>query len=481
MRTPWSTTGTRPGGAGPGRPWLVRGGCALATAVLAASALPAHAAPAAGSTVQVSVGVGGAPPNGTSWVTGLSADGRYVVFGSYADNLVPGDTNGQPDMFVRDLRTERTERVSVGNGGAQAAGPSYEGVISGNGRYVAFTSADTGLAPDGLSDARALYVRDRWTGRTERLATGATSERDENGREPQQPSISWDGRYIAFAAVGGVFVTDRWKGTTRLVSVGAATAPGSVISTAPRISADGNTVVFISHWDLPGTEARRAQRTVATPGGPGADASGEAAERTAGATGRAGASSDADGGAGILKPNYLPLYVHDMRTGRTRGASIGLNGELTGVPTAGGSISPDGRYAVFTAVVPETPPNPRGGNLAVFVRDLERGVTTQVNGDVATAGHGVLTAGGRWVYFTSTEDDLVPGDTNEVDDVFRRDLWTGRTERVSLASDGTQGAEPSWTPFVDALGTTAVFVSKGLAAPKSNGYAEVFARRLPPL
>ncbi|MCW5249709.1 TolB family protein [Streptomyces sp. SHP 1-2] len=443
-----------PPGGRSGRRWLVRGGCALATAALAASALPAHAEPLPTGTIRVSAGPGGVPADAMSWAVDVSGDGRYAVFVSDADNLVPGDTNGQSDVFVRDLWTRRTERVSVGDGGEQADGASYESAISGNGRYVAFTSDDTSLVPGGPSGGTAVYVRDLQRGRTERLATGATSEESFRGSNPSLPSLSWNGRKVAFAAQGGVFVTDRRTGTTRLASVGTDGAPANRLVTLPVISGDGNLVVFIST----GTNLPH------------------------------GRESGAEEGEGILKPAYRRLYLHDMRTGQTRGASIDADGELIGIAPGSGSISADGRYVVFADRVAGTGlssvPGPRND---VFVHDLKLGTTTRVSGGIGgapadgSAGGARITANSRWVYFESTSANLVPGDTNEAEDIFRHDLRTGRTERVSRASDGSQSAGESWGVAVDALGTTAVFLAVEPAAPADYPYYGVFARHLPPL
>jgi Tol biopolymer transport system component len=78
----------------------------------------------------------------------LSADGRYVAFSALSSVLVPGDTNDERDVFVRDLRSNRIERASVGTRGQQGGSPAYAPVISADGRYVAFWSAASGLAPE---------------------------------------------------------------------------------------------------------------------------------------------------------------------------------------------------------------------------------------------------------------------------------------------------------------------------------------------
>ena len=92
----------------------------------------------------------------------VTLDGRFVVFESYASNLVPGDTNGTRDVFVRDRGTGTTERVSVSSGGAQGNGESAEPVISGGGGgYVAFVSAASNLVPGDTNRRFDIFVRAR--------------------------------------------------------------------------------------------------------------------------------------------------------------------------------------------------------------------------------------------------------------------------------------------------------------------------------
>ena len=102
----------------------------------------------------------------------ISADGRFVAFRSDATNLVPGDTNGATDVFVRDRQTGTTRRVSVGPGGAQGNGGSFMPAISADGRFVAFESSATNLVPGDTNDMEDMFVHDRQTGTTRRVSVG---------------------------------------------------------------------------------------------------------------------------------------------------------------------------------------------------------------------------------------------------------------------------------------------------------------------
>ncbi len=175
-----------------------------------------------------------------------------MAFQSFATNLVSGDTNGQLDVFVHDRQSGATERVSVdsGNNG------SYAYSISADGRCVAFSSDANNLVSGDTNGDSDVFVHDRQSGATERVSVdsaGAQGNLDSNS-----PSISADGRYVAFwgwasnlvsgdtNATADVFVHDRQNGATERVSVKSAGAQGNGRSDDPSISADGRCVAFHS-------------------------------------------------------------------------------------------------------------------------------------------------------------------------------------------------------------------------------------------
>jgi archaellum component FlaF (FlaF/FlaG flagellin family) len=147
-------------------------------------------------TQRVSVATGGTQGNGDSFIPAISADGRYVTFQSIASNLVPGDTNSTFDVFVRDRRSGTTQRVNVATDGTQANGDSFSLAISADGRYVTFQSIASNLVPGDTNDRTDVFVRDLRSGTTQRVsvATGGTQA---NG-DSDIPAISADGRYVAF-------------------------------------------------------------------------------------------------------------------------------------------------------------------------------------------------------------------------------------------------------------------------------------------
>ncbi|MBN2477183.1 MAG: right-handed parallel beta-helix repeat-containing protein [Pirellulales bacterium] len=210
---------------------------------------------------RVNVSSDGQQSEGGCQGVSISTDGRYVAFSSLADNLVPNDTNGEFDVFVRDRHVGTTERVSIAYNGAQADAMCDETAISADGRYVAFNSHAHHLVPGGPYYDFEIYVRDRVLNTIEcvtRFPVGA----DDDARHP---SISADGRYVAFntrrSDVGSnVFLHDRQTGTTKQISVAADGSQGDDLSAGPRLSADGRFVTFYSYATnlLPGVTLNRA-------------------------------------------------------------------------------------------------------------------------------------------------------------------------------------------------------------------------------
>ncbi|MFG1607806.1 TolB family protein [Actinoplanes sp. NPDC049265] len=212
----------------------------------------------AGTTRQVNLSGSGAP--GDDGITGdirISADGRYVAFSSSAGNLVHGDTNGTSDVFVRDLQRQRTTRVSLSGTGAQGNDFSSGSLgLSADGRYVAFESYATNLVPGDTNGFADLFLHDRRTGRTSRVNLG--DDGSQANHVSGSPSVSADGRYVAFTSYAGnlvagdtnnqfdVFVRDRRTGRTTLISRTPAGRPGQFNSYASSISADGRYVAFTS-------------------------------------------------------------------------------------------------------------------------------------------------------------------------------------------------------------------------------------------
>jgi len=208
------------------------------------------------TTLIVSVDSSGGSADLGSIAPSISADGRYIAFESDATNLVNGDTNGVRDIFVHDMQTGATTRMSVDSNGAQANAASYFASISADGRYVAFESDATNLAPGDRNGARDVFVHDRQTGATVRASTNSNG--GGGNAASSWAAISADGRYVAFMSdatnlapgdtngVSDVFVKDLLTGTTTRASVDSSGVQGNAPSTSPSISGDGRVVAFAS-------------------------------------------------------------------------------------------------------------------------------------------------------------------------------------------------------------------------------------------
>jgi len=208
------------------------------------------------TTERVSLASGNIQGNGPSGIAGLSSDGRYVAFISYATNLVTGDTNGHIDAFVHDRQTGATQRVSVASDGTQSDGDSPIAVISADGRFVAFLSTATNLVPNDISGWQDIFVRNLRLGTTERVSVGMGGL-DADG-DSGWPGISDDGRFVSFSSAasnlvpggipyhGDVFVYDRLNASTEIVSTTTGGALANSGGGLPAISSDGRYVVFRS-------------------------------------------------------------------------------------------------------------------------------------------------------------------------------------------------------------------------------------------
>jgi Tol biopolymer transport system component len=212
----------------------------------------------------VSVGFGGGPANADSTQPALSSDGHYLAFASSADNLVPGDDNASSDIFEVDLLTGAIHRVSVTSQGGQARGNSYNPSISADGRLVSFTSDAGNLVPHDRNRAADVFVHDLATGVTRRVSVSSKGK-EQNQAVPspfeQFSDLSGDGHHIVFdsnatnltpgAGSGqtSVFSHDLDTGQTTLLSRSTSGQSSDNDTFAPATDFNGGTTVFESFAD----------------------------------------------------------------------------------------------------------------------------------------------------------------------------------------------------------------------------------------
>lgn len=418
-----------------------------AGAIVAALLLLPAAGAAPGATFRVSVAGGGAQSDGRSSVPAISADDRYSAFHSDASNLVSADTNFATDVFVHDRSSSQTERVSVAGSGAEGNADSFSPAISANGRFVAFYSAASNLVDGDANGVNDVFVRDRQERTTVRVSLAPAGASPNGGSS--SPSISADGRFVAFLSdasnlvaddlnrLRDVFVVDRQTGTTTRASVDSAGAEANLESFSPVLSADGRFVVFTTF----------AFNLVADDINEGSD-----------------------------------VFVRDLQAQTTTRVSVYEGGYEAEGDSLRPAISADGRIVAFDSDAWNLAWGDTNDDFDVFIHDRDTGVTTRVSVDDSggqadgASLRPALSADGRYVAFYTEAANLVPGDTNGASDVLIYDRQSGAEKRVSVAGGGVEANGDSLRPALSADGRVVVFESNAtnLVAGDSNGFTDVF-------
>jgi Tol biopolymer transport system component len=287
-----------------------------------------------GTTIRVSVDSSGAEGNAWSQYPCISADGRYVAFESWADNLVSEESNGSTHIYLHDTQSGTTERVSVNSSGVQGNGMSSSPAISADGRYVAFISDATNLVSGDTNSYYDVFLRDTHTGITTRVSVDSSGAQENAGSGfYSSPAISANGRYVAFSSdssnlvsgdtnsVNDIFLHDTQTGTTRRISVSSNGAQANAMSYNPSISADGRYVTFDS----------------------------EASNLVNGDT------------------SGFDVFLRDTQTGTTRRLSVDASGKQGNGLSLFPSISADGRYAAFESIASNLVSGDTNGESDVFV------------------------------------------------------------------------------------------------------------------
>lgn len=422
---------------------------------------------------------GGAVANNDSGTASMSADGRYVAFKSWATNLVPGvddrpcsarnpmyaehEQSPCPQIYVRDVRTNRTEIVSLSPRGDDGDGESSHPFISANGRYVAFESAALNVSGKDHPVFLDIFVHDRLTNRTEWIAT--------SGRDGffGRPSLSDAGRFVAFVSSEplvrrdkngdkDVYVFDRRKDDYELVSVSSSErvseytrpraepepcvggiAPGGIYPDLnPYMSGDGRWVVF------------RSDATNLVP--------------------------DDDNGD-------WDTFVRDRTNGRTERVSISSSGvEANGSSyynyLAHSQISADGRYVVFSSCASNLTTDDKDDLLDAFLHNRSTGRTTLLSGGLGLgeiSGWASISRDGRFVTFDSEPFNFP--DEPEYSDVYRHDTLTGVTSFVTLTPFGTDSS--GWMSTISADGKAVLFLSSDPRLGRTEGLENIFLYRVP--
>lgn len=328
----------------------------------------------------------------------VSQDGRITVFSTNFDMLVSGDTSGYPDVFAYDRVTKQTELISRGSDGKSGNNSSHRPSVSPDGRYVAFTS----LAKNLLADP-------------------------------------------AMTACGGIpctniFVYDR---VTKKHTLANLNTLGQRISVeermsfefGPILSRDGKSIVFTTDHAIVPTDTN----------------------------------------------NNLDVAVRDLSTGVTRIASTHSNGQVVTSGNNEATISYDGRYVAFTAFSPLVPED-TNETYDVYRRDLQTSeiklVSKTQSGGIANraSNQAVISGNGQLVVYISRATNIVPGDTNENNDVFVYNVQTGATQRVNVTSRGKQAVGETYYPDISYDGRFVTYgsLASNLVMADSNDGLDIF-------
>ncbi len=309
----------------------------------------------------------------------VSADGRFVVFRTLS-NLASNDTNGQPDIYVRDLRTRKTVLVSVTADGTQAVGGSNSASISANGRFVAFYAYPDTLVSNDTNGVGDIFVRDLRHNTTTRVSVASDGTQANSASGYDDPAqISENGRFVTFDSYASnlvpndtngrrdVFVRDLYRGTTTRVSVASGGIEGNGDGMAPAISDNGRFVAFAAN----------------------------STNLVAGDTN-----------------NTTDIFVRDLHRNTTTRVSVASDGTQSDSDSIRPTISDDGRFVAFEGWGIHLVSNDTNNAPDIFVRDLRHNTTTRVS--VAEDGmqandqsrYASISGNGRFVAFQSVATNL---------------------------------------------------------------------------
>ena len=538
-----------------------------------------------GTTTLVSVDSSGNPGDSDSYYPSMSADGRFVAFLSNADDLVLNDTNGAADAFVRDMAFSVTTLVTVNTSGVSSDGGSgfYPPTISADGRFVAFGSAGDDLVLNDSNGAFDVFVRDLAAGTTTLISVAANGEQGD--ADSNDAHISSDGRFVAFESsadnlvdddnngVSDIFLYDMLVGSLTLVSTDANGVESDGTSFAPSFSADDQFLTFTSiadnlvaddsngsfdvfrssNFPQQGVLARTDGAKTTETGGqvhisiqlgtqPTADvgvafAVSDPTQATLSTTSLVftnanwniaqtvtvtGVNNGLLGGQAGYAINFSAAVSGDPIYSGMATPSINLvnvNDDIQRVSQSNGfgppALSADGRFvaysdgtnvfvydiqnAAFTYQAPGVgfppalsadgrfvaykEPGTAGTGLVVVdtvVSQTPTLVSFDLNDEVdSSASEPAISADGRYVAFTSSADNLVANDGNGHSDVFVRDMEFGTTTLVSIDSTNSHsGDQSSDFPSISADGRYVAFESSAdnLVDGDTNNHQDAFVR-----
>lgn len=398
-------------------------------------------------TVLITQSLSGEGADGDTFPLGMSSDGRWILFESDADDLVDGDTNSMPDIFLRDMLSRSNALVSVSTNGGSASGASTDGALTRDGRFVVFVSEAPDVVPGDTNGISDIFVRDLQLG-----VTSLESVAQENAPETRitsngMPSLTSDARYVAFISEGTnsalrrlilpqLFIRDRTAQETIPVSQ----------HVAPLVySALGSSNVFCPEYVM-------------------SDAGNQVVLKT-------------------VLPDRSKAVVLGFNLATRTAEMIHGNGAVNG----GINLTPDGRFIAFVARTNSEASLPP--STCVLVKDTVSGALTLASGDLSGAVPAgsecdwpVMDDGGRYVAFFSTATGFVTNELTSAYNLYVRDLQQGATYLLNVDAAGRGGELSSLAaPSISADGRVLAFEAPdgSLVSHDNNNSLDVFARTVP--
>lgn len=406
---------------------------------------------------RASVSTTGGDSNGVSTAAAVSSNGASVAFRSTASDLVTGDTNGKQDVFIYNVGTGVTTRLSLSNtrmvqandDSGVSSRASHPILISPDGRYVAYASDATNLVTSDQNGTRDIFVGDTQLLTTARVNIAFSVTEANNTCE--EPALSDDGLFFGFSSIATNFDTSDQNGksdvfrrnnsslTTSPASNSTGGTAGNDDSYSPSLSSDGSVMAYSS-----------------------------------------GASTLVSGDTNSVSD----IFVHAFSGsgGVTTRVSVNSAGSQSDAASEYPVISGNGRYVVFESDASNLVSGDKNGMRDIYLYDLQEQVTERIsvnrtgrdsNGPSRMAS---ISADGRYVAFLSSATNIVAGDTNGTVDVFVRDRQAPKTLRVNLSADQVQGTRDVLDAMISSDGMYVGFSTddSGLVSGDANGVSDVF-------
>lgn len=457
--------------------------------------------------------------NGNSIALGASTNGRFSLFKSDASDLLVGDTNDASDIFVRDMELGTNMLVSVAADGGWANDDSTEAVMTPDGRWIAFVCEATNLVADDTNGLPDLFLRDLLSGTTTWVTTGATG----TSAKVSAPVVTPDGRYVVFhssangvvpavpaTSNGEVYLYDAVLDSLTWVSTNAAATALALLNLAdapsyhPVISDDGRYVAFKTGWTnglvTPPSSGKAGSIVFVydSDSGSATILSTNAFPPWANSDDVYGPEMSPDGRfvayverETMLATNYSSVRLWDRVTGTNVVVSLDQNGQWpTNTVSSTPSISDDGRYVAFISDAPNLVSNTVAVEFHIYRRDIQTGTNVLVDAEVNGVGSGgqfgvvpSMSGNGGLVTFASLDGNLVQSDDNQALDVLVWDPAAGTNQLISerdasALSVSGNGASSVGEMSISADGGLVAFTSfaSDLVTNDFNQEADVFVR-----